>query len=211
MKKCRCYLNIFDSTVNLTVSTAGKEPKWNKHKVNFRHVSVHKSILVHTWSGVCSSLSPVLVGSLWLDIMMLIFDNQTPAWSLVCSVCDKGKLCVLCFDEPLQSSRKSSLPVEGGNFNDCDLWVVFFSSTVLHFISMQSTRPFSAPFVWTRKPEHTQSHSEAKPQTHTVYFLTGSLVVIMVRVLHAWVCVLCCGWLERTDIQTLCLCLCLGD
>lgn len=45
--------------------------------------------------------------------MTLMFDKQTPAWyKLLCSV---GKLCL---DNLTHSSRKSSLPAEGGNVSD---------------------------------------------------------------------------------------------
>lgn len=48
-----------------------------------------------------------------------------PDSCLVRSVCVwyREAVCAVCFDELSHSSRKSSLPVEGGNVHSCDLWL----------------------------------------------------------------------------------------
>lgn len=119
---CTCKCPCFRQNVIIIVNFNKAAEKKMKQQL-----STLKCIVIITFSGVCSWLSPVLVDSLCLDIMMFISDNRTSAWyNVLCTlcvcvcVCDIEKCCQLS-----HSNRKSSLPAEGGNVSD--LWLLVVS------------------------------------------------------------------------------------
>lgn len=104
-------------------------------------------------------------------------DSCLVSWSAL-SVWYREAVCAMCFDELSRSSRKSSLPVKGGNINNCDLWLCLHR--VPYIACEYKTTDVSLLCLCEHTNMHTNMSLTAKAPIQTAYRLTGSLVVIMV-------------------------------